>query len=701
MPVRGNCVAEGYESVALIPLRTGGMTLGMLQLDDHRRNRFTPELITFLEHAADQFAIALAQRRAQEASRESELHYRSLFANMLNCFAYCRMLYDDERRPVDFVYLEVNDAFAKQTGLTNVTGRRVSEVIPNIWEKDAALLEVYGRVADSGVPERFEWFVQSMGMWYDVSVYSPGKGHFVAIFDVITHRKEAEAELRKLSVAVSQSPASVVITDLEGRVDYVNPRFSETTGYTLDEVRGQTPRLLKSGETPAEEYAALWRTISNGGEWRGVFRNRKKDGTLYWDRAFIAPVRDGSGAITHYLGIGEDITQQKNLEDQYRQAQKMEAIGQLAGGVAHDFNNILQAVIGYGQLLLDVHPEMDAGREYAKEIVQAAERASGLTRQLLAFSRRQVLEMADLDLNLVVDDVLKMVRRVIGEDIRLNVVPCWHTDTVHADRGQMEQVILNLCVNARDAMPQGGVLTIETENIVMDDVYCQLNSWAQPGKYVLLSVTDTGCGMDAETQTHLFEPFFTTKELGKGTGLGLATVYGIVRQHQGMITVYSEIDRGTVFKVYLPSVERPAAVVGGQVAGRPRGGNETILVAEDDESLRELVSRILRDAGYSVLLAENGEEALALFEEHAAGIHLLLLDVVMPRMGGKAVYDALRQKHPALRFLFSSGYSTNAVHTGFVLRDGIALIQKPYAPEALLHRIREILDAPPADGPAG
>ncbi len=689
---RNRCSDQGYESVALIPLAAGGKRLGLLQLNDHTEGRFTPDLIAFLENAADQFAIALAQRQAQNASRASEEHYRSLFANMINGFAYCKMLFDEQGRADDFVYLEVNNAFETQTGLKGVVGRKVSEVIPGICELDPGLIEVYGRVARTGVPERFERFVESMKMWFDISVYSPETGFFVAIFEVVTERKLAEEELRKLSMAVNQSPAAVMITDLKGNIEYVNPKFSEITGYSREEVLGHNPRMFKSGETSRPEYESLWKTITGGSEWRGLLHNKKKDGSIFLGQALISPIRDSNGNISHFLGIQEDITQQKSFEEQYRQAQKMEAIGQLAGGVAHDFNNMLQAIMGYSQMLLDTLPEQNKDREFIEEIDRAAERASALTRQLLAFSRRQVLQMQDLDLSKVVEDVAKMIKRVIGENIRLNVVPGQRMGTIHADCGQMEQVLLNLCVNARDAMPEGGSITIETENVSMDSDYCAAHAWATPGRYVLLSVTDTGCGMDAQTQGRIFEPFFTTKASGKGTGLGLSTVYGIVRQHQGMILVYSEKDRGTTFKVYLPSFERPASVVGTKVVGSAVGGTETILVAEDDDTLRKLVARILRDAGYTVLLAGDGEAALELFDEHAAEIDMCLLDVVMPKMGGKAVYDVLREKHPRLRFLFSSGYSVNAIHTDFVLKEGIELIQKPYAPDALLRKLRRILD---------
>ena len=384
--------------------------------------------------------------------------------------------------------------------------------------------------------------------------------------------------------------------------------------------------------------------------------------------------------------------ERETLEEQYRQAQKMEAIGQLAGGVAHDFNNILQAIVGYSSILLDSLPEHDERHEFVEAISQGADRATTLTRQLLAFSRRQILDMEDLDLNEVVQSMMKMICRLIGENIEVKTVVAPHVGIVHADRGQMEQVLLNLCVNARDAMPLGGLLTIETTYVMMDKEYCAVHDWATTGQYVLLSVMDTGSGMDEQTQARIFEPFFTTKEFSKGTGLGLSTVYGIVRQHQGMIQVASELGNGATFKVYLPCFDGKATTVGRRGVARAHGGTETILVVEDDETIRKLAIRILESAGYTVLLAVNGKEAIDVFEKHSADIDLCLLDVMMPKMGGKAVYDVLYPQYPRLRFLFASGYSKNTIHTGFVRQAGIELIQKPYAPDALLRQIRQVLD---------
>ncbi len=379
------------------------------------------------------------------------------------------------------------------------------------------------------------------------------------------------------------------------------------------------------------------------------------------------------------------------LEQQYRQSQKMEAIGKLAGGVAHDFNNILQAITGYGTMLLESLAEDGEARECTEEILLGAERAAALTRQLLTFSRRQILEMEDLEINEVVHGISTMIRRLIGEHIEMTIVPDAPCN-IHADRAQIEQALLNLCINARDAMPEGGTLAINTETVVIDKEYCAAHPWASAGHYALLSVTDTGCGMDAATKERIFEPFFTTKDVGKGTGLGLATVYGIVRQHQGMIEVYSEPGAGTTFKIYLPMIDGATKKGVATAAAHAKGGTETVLVAEDEESLRRLVARVLERAGYSVLLAANGEQALEVFKKYAASIDLCLLDMVMPKMGGKAVYDTLKQKHPALRFLFTSGYNTADIHKDFVLEKGIELIQKPCAPNVLLKKIRQVLD---------
>ncbi len=382
----------------------------------------------------------------------------------------------------------------------------------------------------------------------------------------------------------------------------------------------------------------------------------------------------------------------EDIQKQLFQAQKMEAVGQLAGGVAHDFNNILQAMMGYTQMLVDTAIANGDPCEELEEINKGIDRAATLTRQLLAFSRRQIMQPLPMDLNAVIEDMLRMLRRVIGEHIRLAWLPGNHVGQVYADVGMMEQILMNLCLNGRDAMPDGGDLTIETQNVLIDSEYCANHAWAKPGRFVLLTVTDTGCGMNPETLDRAFEPFFTTKGEGKGTGLGLATVYGIIQQHEGMISAYSEEGTGSTFKVYLPLCERKAETVGSLIEGPVTGGTETILIAEDDEMVRGLAVKVLERAGYTVLTARNGEEAVERFKQHKDDVALLVLDVMMPKTSG---HDALLRIHairPGVPALFSSGYSEMAVHTNFVLHEGLKLLPKPYAPAALLRAVRNALD---------
>jgi PAS domain S-box-containing protein len=406
--------------------------------------------------------------------------------------------------------------------------------------------------------------------------------------------------------------------------------------------------------------------------------------------ASLVPIR-GEPVV---LAIARDVTERNRLERQFQQAQKMEAIGQLAGGVAHDFNNLLTAILGYSELLLQTFPEDDGRRQDVEEIQKAGQSASSLTRQLLAFSRKQILEPVVLDLNAVVANLHRMARRLIGEDIEIIT----HLDPalgrVKADAGQIEQVFLNMAVNARDAMPAGGTLTIETGNVELDESYVGTHPGAAPGPHVVLALSDTGHGMDEQTQSHLFEPFFTTKEKGKGTGLGLATVYGIVKQSGGSIRVYSEVGHGTTFRVYFPRVEGVAvSLVSARSPVQPPTGTETILLAEDSSGLRKLARKVLERYGYTVLDAPNGDEALQICERHQGAIHLLLTDVVMPGMSGRALADRVTSLHPATKVLYTSGYTDSAIVHHGVLAAGTAFLQKPYAPEALARKVRDVLDA--------
>jgi len=528
----------------------------------------------------------------------------------------------------------------------------------------------------------------------------PYKGHRVRVIAMrdTTEEKRTQETMQRLATAIEQTVEAIVITDPQGKILYANPSFEAITGYTVDEALGQTPRILKSGKHDAAFYRDLWNTISRGEVWRGFFLNRKKDGTIYQEEATISPIKDAQGRITSYVAVKRDVTHEVALELQLLQSQKMEAIGRLAGGLAHDFNNTLTTITGYGELSIRRLPEGDPLRRNIEEILKAADRAANLTHQLLAFSRKQVLETKLLDLNELVANIQSMLRRTIGEDvelaIRLEQSPPW---LIKADRSQIEQVLLNLVVNARDAMPLGGKLTVMTANVTVDEPFAHQHVGMTPGDYVLLSVADTGAGITDEVKSHLFEPFFTTKESGKGTGLGLATSYGIVKQSGGQIVVTTKLGAGTTLDIYLPhaggEMKTPSRTVVIEESSRSRR-DETILLVEDEEAVRELAQIILQELGYNVLSAENGVRALQLLHEHQdQRIDLLLTDVRMPQMGGRELAERMRQITPNLKILFTTGYSAEAEGISRMLSHITFYLPKPFTPTAIGRKVREVLDA--------
>lgn len=513
----------------------------------------------------------------------------------------------------------------------------------------------------------------------------------------ITDRKRAEDNLHMRDRAIQAATQGLMITDssqADNPLVFVNHGFEQMTGYASEDILGLNCRFLQGVDTDPVAIARIREAILAEESYTLEILNYRKDGTPFWNKLSVAPVRGALGQLTHFVGVQEDVTARKSLEAQFRQSQKMDAFGQLAGGVAHDFNNLLTVINGYSDLLLQSLPSGDPSRELVSEILKAGERSAQLTRQLLAFSRQQVLAPRVLNLNEVVNEIDKMLRRLIGEDIRLTRTLESKLWAVQADTGQVEQVLLNLCVNARDAMPKGGRLTIETQNINLDENYARTHSDVPSGPYVLLSVTDTGSGMSMEVQERIFEPFFTTKGIGNGTGLGLATVFGIVKQSAGHIAVYSEVGVGTSFKVYLPRIEQQSKVLKApsRILTPPRG-TETILFAEDEPGVRNLTYRILAGCGYKVLLAGDGEEALRIAEADRGPIHLLISDVVMPGAGGRTTADQITRMHPEARVLYISGYTDDAVIRHGVLREGVHFLQKPFSPAALATIVREILDS--------
>jgi len=503
---------------------------------------------------------------------------------------------------------------------------------------------------------------------------------------------------QRLTIAVEQAAESVLITDTHGAILYVNPAFERVTDYSRSEVIGRNPRLLKSGKHDPAFYQHLWQTITSDLVWTGRLINRKKDGSLYTEDVTISPVHNQAGEIVNYVAVKHDVSRVVQLEEQFHQSQKMEAMGRLAGGIAHDFNNLLTVIqVSTWLLQRQIRPE-DPRWEYVQRIQETVERATNLIKQLLSFSRRQIIEPRTLCLNRIVGDLSRMLQRIIGEDIELATNLTADLWPVRVDPSQMEQVIVNLVVNARDAMPDGGTLTIETANVVLDEAYVAYHIGARPGDHVLLAISDTGMGMDDEVQAHIFEPFFTTKERGQGTGLGLSTVFGIVNQNDGYIWVYSEVGKGTTFKIYFPRTEEaepetPARTLPLVEDGQ---GTETILVVEDEAAVRELIVRVLTAHGYQVLEARDGQEALQVSGQHGGSIDLLLTDVVMPRMNGAELNEQLRAARPEIRVLYMSGYTDNAIAQHGVLEPGVNLLPKPFSMEALIHTVRHVLDALPA-----
>jgi PAS domain S-box-containing protein len=461
-------------------------------------------------------------------------------------------------------------------------------------------------------------------------------------------------------------------------------------GYSREEFLGLTIAKLKLPEDAAE-FLRKQGEPPGGLEHVGVWRHRKRDGSLlYADITRAAIPFDGKVAV---LLLAVDVTEQKQLEQQLRHSQKMEAVGQLAGGVAHDFNNLLSVIVMYASLLREQEPLSQKQTDHLDQILASAERAANLTRSLLIFSRKQSFDLTLLDLNEAVRRLASLLQRVLGEEIRLHVRTAALPLVVLADGGQVEQVIMNLCTNARDAMPRGGTLTLAAGAVEMDEAFLHTHGFGRAGSYALLSVADTGSGMDEGTQARIFEPFFTTKDIGKGTGLGLAIVYGIVKQHEGFIGVTSRQGEGTVFDIFLPLRERALTIEGGAAAPRPRGGRETILLAEDEEAVRRITRMVLEESGYSVVEALDGADAVRQFQAFKGEVRLFLTDVIMPKKNGREAYEEMLRSDPALKVLFTSGYTADFLEQRGIESGAINFLPKPASPSDLLRKVREVLDA--------
>ncbi len=757
------------------------------------------------------------RKRAEDALRKSESHLRAILDTEPECV---------KRVAADGTLLEMNPAGLAMIEADNaeqVFGRNIYPLV--VPEHRDAFRELTERVCRG---ERGTLDFEIVGLkgtrrYLETHAVplrreSTGAIELLGVTRDITERKRAESQMRLQAAALESAANAILITDRDGHITWVNPSFTRLTGFTAEEVMGENPRILKSGQQESAFYRQMWQTMLAGNVWRGEVINKRKDGTLYNEDMTITPVHDSSGKIRHFVAIKQDVTSQKEaevalrqsearlrglfenatlgvyrstqegrfldvnpalvsmlgynsqeellavsiaenvyanpadrdrlvkeyagaetftnvplqwrrkdgkpisvrlsgravrdardafecfeifvedvterqaIEKQFYAAQKFEAIGYLAGGVAHDFNNVLGAIIGWAELCLDSASEDPKLRKGLGVIIEQANHAVGLTRQLLAFARRQHMEPRVINLNNSVREISTLLGSVIGRDIELKTLLAPDVFSTLADPTHVEQVLMNLCVNARDAMPHGGKLIIETKNAEVDEDYCRWHPYAQPGRYVQLSVSDSGVGIDSGTLDHIFEPFFTTKELGKGTGLGLATVYGIAKQHGGFIHAYSEVGQGTTFHIYFPaSAVTPMHEMRAE-APALRGGSETILIAEDNEDLAELACAALQGMGYSVLRARDGEDAVAQFELHRDRIALLVFDVVMPKLNGPDAYVKIRAIQENVPVLFISGHSFESPALSSFVERGAELLQKPYSTKALLLKVRALLD---------
>jgi PAS domain S-box-containing protein len=638
---------------------------------------------------------ATERKRAVEALQRSEEYFRSLIENALDIITVIdtggtiRYGSPSLKRVLGYEPQElIQRQFVSLVHPEDVS--RVDEVLASAETRGSTSQSVEFRFRHKNGSWRV---LEAIGQHFNHDTSAPS---YVLNSRDITERKRDEEALRQanetLAAVIETSPLAIYTIDLKGHVTSWNTAAERMYGYTQADVMHRFLPMVPQDEVPP--FLDRLGQTARGRSFAAIEgKRRRKDSTLIDVSMWSAPLRDGSGAVHGAVVVVADITDRKRLEEQFQQAQKMEAVGRLAGGVAHDFNNLLTVITGYCQMLLDRLEPADPAYEDMQQVLRAADRATTLTKQLLAFSRKQIVQPKVVDLNMLLRDMDHILKRLIGEDIDLHIETQAELGQVRVDPGQLEQVIINLAVNARDAMPKGGKLTVELRNAYIDDSFIARHFAVAPGAYVLLAVSDTGVGIPPEVQQHLFEPFFTTKEKGRGTGLGLSTSYGIVKQNAGEILVYSEVGVGTTFKIYLPRVDEPVSVERTPVVELPvRRGTETILIVEDEEGVRRVLLEMLTQQGYNVLVASSGPEALELCAKEHADIELLITDVIMPKMSGRELADRLRDCRENLKVLFVSGYTDSAIVHHGILEPGTVFLQKPFTPEQLATKVREVLD---------
>jgi len=641
---------------------------------------------------------AQVERHSEEIQtlRESEILYRTLGEAVPDFIWACK---------ANGEAIYVNRRWMDYTGLTLENASDLPSDVLHHPEDFPALQECWRTADATGEPYETEFRYRRHDgtyRWFMARAV-PAKDaqgrilQWIGTSTDIHERKMAEQALREneeqFRATFEQAAVGIAHVGLNGQWLRVNRKLCEIVGYSRDELVTCSFQDITHPDDLAADYAQLLQMLA--GEittYTMEKRYIRKGGALVWINLTVSLVHHPSGEPHYFISVVEDITGRKRLEEQLLEAQKLESVGRLAGGIAHDFNNLLTAILGYGELIEDEFVLEPRAQDYLHNMTLAAEKAAHLTGQMLAFARRQVIAPKVVDLNGLILSLDKMLRRLIGEHIELVILPEEGLHAVRVDPGQFEQILINLVVNARDAMPDGGKITIETHNATLDADYVRLHEGVAPGTYAVLAVSDTGTGIEEANRLHIFEPFFTTKEKGRGTGLGLATVYGIVKQAGGHIWLYSEPGQGTTFKIYLPRTTAPAELSTAPTLPAPPGGVETILVVEDEPAVRALAVQVLRGRGYQVQEAINGEEALRLVKGREREIALLITDVIMPQMNGKELADRLQSIHPDLKILYASGYTENTIVHHGVLEPGVTFLSKPYTPTVLARKVREILD---------
>lgn len=692
---RSSGLPEGHppiERFASVPALSGRLLIGQIAAANSDRD-YSQEDIDVMERFAALYCLAVQRIRMEETIRESNERYRNILddtqdliqnvgpdgaLDFVNNAWLERMGYSEEEVKTLNVFDIIHpDSLHHCRRLFEqvMSGESIKDATPAYLAKGGEKILLQGNI----VPHVVEGRVIGAHMF----------------FKDITEQEQAKEFTRNVLESIDES---FVVIDPGFRIISANRAYCLQTGRRHDEIIGEKCHMVSHGlDKPCfdvGEECPVLQTFRSGGSASALHTHHAKDLTPRYVEIKTFPMKNSEGLVTSVIEVINDATEKRKLEDQLRQAQKMESIGTLAGGIAHDFNNILTAIIGYGSLVLMKTATGDPRRQNIEHMLEAADRAAHLTHDLLLFSRKQIADKKSVDLNEIIRRVEKFLKRVIGEDIACSTLLSEGQLPVLADAHQLEQILMNLATNARDAMPQGGVLTITTERIRFDAEFITAHGYGNPGVYSMITISDTGKGMDEITRQRIFEPFFTTKDVGKGTGLGLAVVYGIVKQHEGYINVYSEPGQGSTFKIYLPVIAADALDESiSPSAENPVGGAETILLAEDDTLVREMTLSILRDFGYTVIVACDGEEAVNKFSENKDVIQLLLFDLIMPKKTGKDAYDEIKMIKPDIKVLFTSGYAHDMVRQKVVLGDNVEIASKPISPKDLLKKVRNVLDA--------